>query len=205
MSRIEKNLEQTIEKLEHALSRYEDIEVLTQKKVAFYAAQLSMYGNSSLELVKALMTLSSGAIGLLIALPAFKERSASGCFEITLTIATFAAFIFCVCCTVFILKTNGDFLIESITGSPKQKSQASLLMWAERLAIGAFAFGILGAATLATYAKISPKEMNNGRSEEVRATASSASSGVDKTSSSKDSKPGSPTPDIRPQPKGSQQ
>jgi len=197
MSFIQKKINKSVEDLEKALDRYESLDLDTQKKVAYYASQLNMYGNSSLELVKALMTLSSGAIGLLIALPALKDRTASSCFEITLTITTFAAFIFCVCCTVFILKTNGNFLIESIIGSEKEKSEAKRLMWAEWLAIASFAIGIVGAATLATYAKIGPKEMNNGGSEKVHPTNSYASAGIGQTPPSTDPKSGK-IPDICP-------
>lgn len=170
-------VERATDQLSKAIDRYEQLvaeEKYESQNLALYAAKLNIYGNSSLELTKALMTLSSGAIGLLIALPTYRQDSALSGFTLIATIIAFAAFILCVCSTIYILKTNGNFLIDSITNKEKAAVSACKLRFAESLSIVMFAIGIMGAISLATHGRIYQKEMSDDRQETIPKTTPSA-------------------------------
>jgi len=114
----------------------DDPETQKMKHVEFYSATVNAWLNTRFEHDKSLLTLSAGAIGLLIALmPGVKSTEA-----LILYIIALLCFLVCLGSILWIFKRNATYLENLVSGG---SSQDNILKILDKIAAAAFMLGAL--------------------------------------------------------------
>lgn len=116
-----------------------DEELDQQKKITYYQTLLTAFTENAFEKDRSLLTLSSGAIGLLITL--LSTIGVSSFPEIILYALTFISFGVCIVLLLHIFNMNKCFLIN--TNNNKEKIESNNLVVLDRLVFILFIVGLI--------------------------------------------------------------
>lgn len=102
-----------------------DDEILKQKEISYYSALLNAWINTKMERDRTILTISSGAIGVLITL--LTTVGAKNCLEIILFMFAFVLFITTVILVLNIFSENSRYIEEIIVSGKKEDFRLSYL------------------------------------------------------------------------------
>lgn len=117
-----------------------ELRELEGKNIAHYSVLLSAWIQTKMERDKALVTLSSAGIGLLVTLlTTVPVRQA---FQIPLFVIAVAAFLCTILCSLRIYQMNSDHIERAIKGSSEKDPKLEKY---DKLSVSGFAVGVLAA------------------------------------------------------------
>ena len=146
----------------------DDKELQQQKEIEYYANILQAWQNTRMELNKNILTLSSGAIGLLVTfINIFGVKTQC---QIILYIISIGAFLIAIISSLIIFNNNAKYL-EKIIQNPSYKSD-QILGFLDRMLITTFIIGIIGAILLSVIS-ISNQKKGSQMSEKINIQHSS--------------------------------
>lgn len=133
-----------------------DEELKQQKEIEFYASVLQAWQNTKMELDKNILTLSSGAIGLLVTfINTFGVKTQC---QIVLYIISIGAFLVAIISSLIIFNNNAKYL-EKIIRDPSYTSD-SILGFLDKMLIVTFIIGIIGTIMLSIISISNQKKGN---------------------------------------------
>src|SRR5207249_3464107 len=137
----------------------------------FYSAVVSAWIDTKMERDKTIVTLSAGAIGLLVTL--LTTVGAKTPWAIALYAGAFVSFGAATVCTIVIFHRNSDYLERVVQGS---ESKSKLLGWLDRLSLIFFGLGVIFAILIGANRLSSGVSMKEQAKIQPDTTATSDSS-----------------------------